>query len=210
MKYLAHIKIKNEENKKKIFDYLSSYDNEVKFEKSINYIIEDYAFDKIYIDELSSLGNTMYQIITKIILICNSKNNKTIIFIKENLEISLLSKNLSFQKLEIIAELERSNINSRLEKSKIKIRKKLEKNSSIKLGRKKKSVFDKHKTKIFKYLESGFSKVMILKKLKTIDSNLEGKTIQSLTAYIKRMIEIKEKPLNKNHTITTPKRDIYD
>lgn len=185
MKYLAYIK--NKENKKKIFDYLYTNDNNVKFEKSVYNIIEDYTFNKIYIDELSSLGNTMYQIITKILLIIKSKNNKTILFIKENYEVPSFSKSLSSRLLKKIAEVERNNINQRLEKSKIKIRKKLEKKNSIRIERKRKSVFDKHKTKIFKDLEDGFSKVTILKKLKVIDNNLEDKTIQSLIAFIKKI-----------------------
>lgn len=215
MKYLAYIK--NKENKKKIFDYLYTNDDNVKFEKSVYNIIEDYTFDKIYIDELSSLGNTMYQIITKILLIVKSKNNKTILFIKENYEVPSFSESLSSRLLKKIAELERNNINQRLEKSKIKIRKKLEKKNSIRIERKRKSVFDKHKTKIFKDLEDGFSKVTILKKLKVIDNNLEDKTIQSLIAFIKKIQKEKEKKLENKATkkITElfnkqiAKRDIY-
>uniref|UniRef100_UPI004047C058 hypothetical protein n=1 Tax=Aliarcobacter sp. TaxID=2321116 RepID=UPI004047C058 len=218
MKYLAYIK--NKENKKKIFNYLHANDNNVKFEKSVWNIMEDYTFNKIYIDELSSLGNTMYQIITKILLIVKSKENKTILFIKENEEVPRFSESLSSRLLEKIAELEKNNINQRLEKSKIKIRKKLEKSNSIKIGRKRKSVFDKHKTKIFKDLEDGFSKVTILKKLKNIDNNLEDKTIQSLIAFIQKEKKIQEekKLENKNKAtkkITkfiddqTAKREIY-
>ena len=221
MKYLAYIK--NKENKNKIFDYLHANDNNVKFEKSVYNIIEDYTFDKIYIDELSSLGNTMYQIITKILLIVKSKENKTILFIKENEEVPRFSESLSSRLLKKIAELERNNINQRLGKSKIKIREKLEKNNSIKIERKRKSVFDKHKRKIFKDFEDGFSKVTILKKLKNIDNNLEDKTVQSLTAFIKKIqkekkIQEEKKLENKNKAtkkITElfnkqiAKRDIY-
>ena len=52
MKYLVYIKVKNKENKNKIFNYLYTNENNVKFEKSVFNIIEDYNFNKIYIDEL--------------------------------------------------------------------------------------------------------------------------------------------------------------
>ena len=118
MRYLVYIKVKNKENKNKIFNYLSTNENNVKFEKSVFNIIEDYTSNKIYIDELSSLGNTMYQIITKILLIIKSKENKTIIFIKENLEVPSFSESLSSTLLKKIADLEKNNINQRLQKSK--------------------------------------------------------------------------------------------
>lgn len=220
MRYLVYIKVKNKENKNKIFNYLSTNENNVKFEKSVFNIIEDYTFNKIYIDELSSLGNTMYQIITKILLIIKSKENKTIIFIKENLEVPSFSESLSSTLLKNIAELEKNNINQRLQKSKNKI----EKNKSLKKRKKRKSVFDKHKIKIFKNLENGLSKVKILENLKAIDANIEDKTIQSLIAFIKKsekekIVEEEEKLYKKNKETKkisdysnrqTAKRDIYN
>lgn len=219
MRYLVYIKVKNKENKNKIFNYLSTNENNVKFEKSVFNIIEDYTFNKIYIDELSSLGNTMYQIITKILLIIKSKENKTIIFIKENLEVPSFSESLSSTLLKNIAELEKNNINQRLQKSK----KKIVKNKSLKKRKKRKSVFDKHKIKIFKNLENGLSKVKILENLKAIDANIEDKTIQSLIAFIKKsekekIVEEEEKLYKKNKETKkisdysnrqTAKRDIY-
>ncbi len=222
MRYLVYIKVKNKENKNKIFNYLSTNENNVKFEKSVFNIIEDYTFNKIYIDELSSLGNTMYQIITKILLIIKSKENKTIIFIKENLEVPSFSESLSSTLLKKIADLEKNNINQRLRKSK----KKIVKNKSLKKRKKRKkrkSVFDKHKIKIFKNLENGLSKVKILENLKAIDANIEDKTIQSLIAFIKKsekekIVEEEEKLYKKNKETKkisdysnrqTAKRDIY-
>jgi hypothetical protein len=222
LRYLVYIKVKNKENKNKIFNYLSTNENNVKFEKSVFNIIEDYTFNKIYIDELSSLGNTMYQIITKILLIIKSKENKTIIFIKENLEVPSFSESLSSTLLKKIADLEKNNINQRLRKSK----KKIVKNKSLKKRKKRKkrkSVFDKHKIKIFKNLENGLSKVKILENLKAIDANIEDKTIQSLIAFIKKsekekIVEEEEKLYKKNKETKkisdysnrqTAKRDIY-
>ena len=219
MRYLVYIKVKNKENKNKIFNYLSTNENNVKFEKSVFNIIEDYTFNKIYIDELSSLGNTMYQIITKILLIIKSKENKTIIFIKENLEVPSFSESLSSTLLKKIADLEKNNINQRLQKSK----KKIVKNKSLKKRKKRKSVFDKRKIKIFKNLENGLSKVKILENLKAIDANIEDKTIQSLIAFIKKsekekIVEEEEKLYKKNKETKkisdysnrqTAKRDIY-
>ena len=107
-----------------------------------------------------------------------------------------------------------------------KSKKKIVKNKSLKKRKKRKkrkSVFDKHKIKIFKNLENGLSKVKILENLKAIDANIEDKTIQSLIAFIKKsekekIVEEEEKLYKKNKETKkisdysnrqTAKRDIY-
>ena len=156
---------------------------------------------------------------SKLIEFIKSKENKTIIFIKENLEVPSFSESLSSTLLKKIADLEKNNINQRLQKSK----KKIVKNKSLKKRKKRKSVFDKHKIKIFKNLENGLSKVKILENLKAIDANIEDKTIQSLIAFIKKsekekIVEEEEKLYKKNKETKkisdysnrqTAKRDIY-
>ena len=175
------------------------------------YFIKDniaFGFNRLSIIDLEG-GNQPFK-----------KENKTIIFIKENLEVPSFSESLSSILLKKIADLEKNNINQRLQKSK----KKIVKNKSLKKRKKRKSVFDKHKIKIFKNLENGLSKVKILENLKAIDANIEDKTIQSLIAFIKKsekekIVEEEEKLYKKNKETKkisdysnrqTAKRDIYN
>lgn len=180
MKKHVYIKAINKDSKKIINYFFGTNNSEIEYIKSLkNLNLEDI----IFIDELSSLGNTMYQIIGNIMEIINK--GITIQIIKEELFFHKRSKSLLFSELELIAKIEKERIETRLEKAKKTMTDK-SKNQGRKAGKKTKSVFDKHKRKILKELKLEIPKVKILENLKQIDISLEKITIQALTSYIKR------------------------
>ena len=180
MKKYVYIKAINKDSKKIINNFFGTNNSEIEYIKSLKNLN---LKGMIFIDELSSLGNTMYQIIGNIMEIINKEI--TIHIIKEKLSFQGKNKSLSFSELELIAKIEKEKIETRLKKAKKTMNDK-SKNQGRKAGKKTKSVFDKHKRKILKELKLEIPKVRILENLKQIDISLEKITIQALTAYIKR------------------------
>ena len=95
MKKYVYIKAINKDSKKIINNFFGTNNSEIEYIKSLKNLN---LKGIIFIDELSSLGNTMYQIIGNIMEIINKEI--TIHIIKEKLSFQGKNKSLSFSELQ--------------------------------------------------------------------------------------------------------------
>ncbi|MDX4060432.1 hypothetical protein Q6A89_07895, partial [Aliarcobacter skirrowii] len=127
----------------------------------------------IIIQDLTSLGDSIYKILDTLIMLYNRK----IIIEINNRKIDTLS----IEDIKTLVDFEKSKINKRLKKSK----ENLSKQESIKkIGRSNKSIFDKYKKMIFTRLNKNETKVSILNKIKEKNPHLKNLTPQALGQYI--------------------------
>lgn len=190
MEYYGYIKALTEEEIKRkkieITNYVNNKNIEIIFIHSLENI---QPHSNLYLDNLYSLGSTIYQILN-VFFELHSKKIKINIYNDQNNNVTFNS--FSYEILIDLLEFEKKNITDRLLKTKETLNKK-SKQVGRKKGKKTKSIFDKYKRTIFKELNKNISQVEILKKLKIKDSKLNMITTQALGKYIKKQREITAK-----------------
>ena len=212
MTYFAYIKNSDDANEIKIQEEsIKNYTNKLNIRIIKTYKIETIDFKKIdkyfekalneldhgnglIISNMSSLGNSTNKILQRILQL---KEKKITLHSVEDKFILPFDNEELYKLVKAVVSADKTYKDKRVELAKIS-REKSGKKIGRKAGKKTKSIFDKHKNRIFKLYELKVPKTKILEDIKEKDENLKNTTIQAIGLYIKRVEAKKEIKAQKN------------